>query len=540
MKKIVMLLILIVMVSNLEAKGTKDPIVMTVAGKDIPVSELVFMAKKDNTIDFNDRKSVEGYIDLFKNFKLKVADAEAKSIHEAPKFKRELENYKKQLQESFLSDKSGEKEAMRVVYERTKSLPGFKQILFRFAKNELVSADTVAFYNMAMDAYRRIQSGESFESVGESLTKKPEGEPLANDGAEKKDSIFYSTVKYIFPLQVVKVLEDKVYSMEPGEVSMPFRSLGGFHLIKLEHKTPNPGKVRVAQILTKYPSNKPTEEEIEETYKKAESIYQKIKSGEDFTKMANEYSDDTISGKWGGLMPEFGLGDKVESMEKAAFELVNIGDISEPFQTHIGFHILMLVDKKTNMEFEDLESSIYGSMKDTERNFELYKRFEQKMKERHGYIFYPEAYAELERLADEYFPTDTNFYFRGMKMDKPLIRLDTLDFTQDIFADYIFNNRFSAKTYSKDFMKEIFDLFVREILTEMEREVLERDYPEFNMVVDSYYDGILLMEISSNRVWDHPKEEQDELEAEWIKELNMKYPVTMNKKVIKNIKKYIN
>ena len=523
-----MLLVLVVMVTAMiDAKVKKEPVVMTVAGKDIPLSEFIFIAKKDNAIDFKDKKSVSDYVELFKNYKLKVADAEAMSINEAPKFKNELERFKRQLQESFLSDKSGEKEAIRVVYNRTKNLPGFKQILFRFNDNELVTADTVALYKLAIDAYNRIQSGESFESVGESLTK------------DENKNILYSTVNYLFPLSVVKVLEDKVHSMEPGEVSMPLRSLGGFHLIKMERKTPNPGRARIAHILAKYASKEPTDEEIEEMRNKADSIYQRIMLGEDFAELAQKYSNDTVSGKRGGLLPEFGLGEMVEPVERATFELKNVGDITKPVQTHLGFHILKLIDKKPEVSFDELESSIYESMKLTERNFDLYYGFDQKMRERHGYIFYPEAYAELERLADEYFPTDTNFYFRGLEMEKPLVSLNEIEFTQDIFVDYMFINKFSAKTYSKDFMKEHFDLFVRGIVTEMEREVLERDYPEYNMLVKEYYDGIMLFELSNKRVWAHPAEDQDELESEWIKELNEKYPVIINKKALKKIKKYI-
>ena len=528
MKKIVVLLVLVVTVATMEAKEKKEPVIMTVAGKDIPLSEFIFIAKKDNSVDFNDKKSVDAYVELFKNYKLKVADAEAMSINQAPKFKSELRRFERQLQESFLSDKSGEKEAMRVIYERTKVLPGFKQILFRFDSEQVVTSDTVALYKQAMEAYNRIRNGESFESVGESLAK------------ENDKEIIYSIVNYLFPLQVVKVLEDKVHSMEPGELSMPLRSLGGFHLVKLEKKVPNPGKMQIAHILTKYPSSEPTAEEIEATRKTSDSIYQKIMSGEDFAELAKAHSQDTISGKRGGLLPEFGLGEMVLSIENAAFAFKTKGELSKPVQTHVGFHILKMLDRKESISYEDLEGSIFESMKSTERNFELYKIFDQKMRDRHGYVFYPEAYAELERMADEYFPTDTNFWKPAFAMEKTLFRLDTLDVPQNIFVEFMINEMLSAKTYSKDFMQEHFDLFVRNIVTEMERDVLERDYPEYNMLVKEYYDGIMLFELSNKRVWLHPAEEQDELEAEWIKEVNEKYPVTINKKVIKNIKKYIN
>ncbi|MDR2681034.1 MAG: peptidyl-prolyl cis-trans isomerase [Tannerella sp.] len=528
MKKIGMLFVALVLVTTIEAKEKKDPVVMTVAGKEIPLSEFIYMARKDNSVDLNDKKSVDHYVELFKVYKLKVADAESLNIHKASKFEKELGDYTRQLQESYLSDKASEDSAMRVVYERLKYIPGFKHILFYLPGGELVPKDTVETYNKAVEAYNRIKNGESFESTGESLTS----DPLRKD-------VLYVTEAHVYPMQMFKVLEDKIFSMEPGEISFPVRSTIGFHLFKLDRKIPNPGKVRVAHILTSFPSPNPTDEDVEQVRMKSDSIYRKILSGEDFSVLAEQYSSDTITAKRGGLLPYFGLGEMVEPFEKAAFAFEKIGDVSEPVKTRYGFHILKLIDKKTDMSFEELESQMYGAMKRTERNFDLYRGFGEKMKVRHGYVLYPEAYAELQRLADEYFPTDTSFVYRGLEMAKPLVHFDSIEFNQNDFVDYMNRRPTSAKTLSTDYMQEIFDLFVREVLTEMEREKLEQTYPEYKMILNEYYDGILLFEISNKRVWSRSAEEQEKLEAEWIKELNEKYPVTVNKKVIRKIKKYL-
>jgi peptidyl-prolyl cis-trans isomerase SurA len=532
MKKMVLLFVSAVVMTAADAKEKKEPIVMTVSGKDIPLSEFLFIAKKDNNVDLTDKKSLENYAELFKLYKLKVADAEALTIHQAPKFEQELESYKMQLQESFLSDKAGEDSVMRAVYERTKYIPGFKHIVFRFPDRNIFPKDTVEAYEKAMEAYNRIKKGESFEEIGETLAEEA-----------KNDEVRYVVIDYIYPLQLLKTLEDKVYSMEPGEVSLPVRAATGFHLIKLDRKIPNPGKMRVAHILTHVssvnPAN-PTEEEINAARMKSDSIYQLAVSGKDFAELAKEYSADSVSGRRGGLLPYFGLGEMVIPFEEVAFALKDTGEISKPVQTRYGFHVLKLIERKPEITFEEMESHLYESMKITERTFDLFGSFDEKMKERHGYVFYPEAYAELERLACDYFPSDTSYFDRGKDMTKTLIRLDTIDFPQNIFVEYLYRKPYSAKTYSLDFMQEVFQFFVREIVTEMEREILERDYPEYNMLVNEYYDGILLFEISNKRVWSRPAEEQEKLEAEWIKELKEKYPVTVNRKVLKNLKKYLN
>ena len=533
MKKIVMLLVSVVFIATIEAKEKKEPVIMTIAGKEIPLSEFIYMAKKDSSVDFNDKNALNNFVELFKDYKLKVADAESINLHKHPKFLEELENYKRQLQESYLQDKPSQETALRKIYDRSKVIPGFKHILFRFPVGEIYSGvsgifpkDTVDAYNKAMDAYNRVMSGESFESVGESLMEKGE--------------VSYVTVQHISPLELTKSMEDKVFTMKPGEISLPVRSPVGFHVVKLDRMLPNPGKVRVAHILTMFPDIKPTDEEKAEVLRVSDSIYQRAIAGDDFFELAKKHSNDTISGKDGGVLPLFGIGQMIESFEKAAFGLENTGDICKPIETRYGYHVIKLLEPKHEIPYEEMAGRYYESMRKSDRNFELYEDFIERMKVRHGYKFYPEAYEELERLADEYFPLDTSFYYRGMEMEKTLVVFDSASYEQNLFVNYIGMRQNSVKTLSIDFMNELFQLFLREILTEMEREIIERDFPEFNMQINEYHDGFLLFEISNRRVWRFPSEDQDNLEKEWVKELNKKYPVVVDKKVLKKIKKYVN
>ena len=536
MKKIVMFLVAVVLVAAIDAKEKKEPVIMTIAGKDIPISEFIYMAQKDSSLTFNDKNELNNYVELFKDYKLKVADAESINLHTHPKFLEELENYKRQLQESYLQDKSSQEVALRLIYDRSKIIPGFKHILFRFPVGESYSGvngilpkDTVDAYNSAMEAYNRIMNGESFESVGESLMK------------DRDDrSVSYITVQHSFPLEMTKSVEDKVFNMKPGEISLPVRSPGGFHIIKIDRILPNPGKVRVAHILTMFPANDPTDEEKAETLRKCDSIYQRVMAGDDFAELAKTYSNDSVSGRDGGVLPLFGLGQMIESFEKVAFELENAGDISKPLETRYGYHLVKLIEPKHMVPYEEMAGYYYESLRKSDRNFELYHDFVEKMKVRHGYIYYPEAYEELVRLCDEYFPMDTTFYYRGMEMEKTLCVFDSASYQQNLFVNYMCQRGNSAKTLSIDFMEEYYNIFLCDILTEMERELLEKDFPEFNKQIKEYYDGFLLFEISNRRVWRFPAEEQDNLEKEWVKELNQKYPVVINKKVLKKIKKYLN
>jgi peptidyl-prolyl cis-trans isomerase SurA len=529
MKRVFVWIILGFNLCMINAQDKDNPVVMTVAGKDIPLSEFLFLAQKDTAVNLLDRKSLENYIELFKNFKLKVAEAESKRFHESLNFSDELNSYKSQLRESYLSDKEGEAEAIRKVYDRGNEILSVSHILFKFPSAKIVSKDTTDAYGKAYEAYLRIIGGEDFTSVGKALTA---------------DSVaVYEEIDYIFPLQAMRPFEDAAFSLQNvGDVSKPVRTNLGFHLIRLDKRFENPGRVKVSHILIAPDENALDTEDAnaeEALLKKANSLYERAVNGEDFAALAREYTADRTTIHNGGEMPYFGLGEMVRPFEQAAFAMKDVGEISKPLKTRYGYHIIKLLGKSGRPSYEEMEHSIYTTMKQGEWNFELFKSFEEREKKKFNYVFYPEAYAELQKLCDDYHPEDTTFYNRARQLTGPLMMMNETVFPQNEFAEYLRLYPFSAKSYAGDFLYDVFRQFVRTIVTELEKRTLSDYHPEFDQLVKEYYDGILLFEISSNRVWDKPVEEQEKLEAEWMEELNRKYEVKLNQKVLKNLKKYL-
>ena len=86
----------------------------------------------------------------------------------------------------------------------------------------------------------------------------------------------------------------------------------------------------------------------------------------------------------------FGIGEMVQPFEQAAFALSKPGDLSGVVETRFGYHIIKLIDKKGRPSFEEEEKALSRRMGQGERNFELYKAFDDRMKKEYGYVFYPE------------------------------------------------------------------------------------------------------------------------------------------------------
>lgn len=522
MKKLLVLSLVFACATG-EARNLPDSVVMTVAGKEVPLKEFVFMAKKNGEVNLSDRKSLENYVELYKNFKLKVADAEAAGLDKRKDFTSELEGYRAQLTSSYLSDKDGEEAAVRAEYDRLNDVLELSHILFRLPA-QTVSKDTVAVYEKALQAYERIKNGEDFAAVGRELKEK--------DSLE----VNYEYVRCLLPMQTIKVFENAAYSMKPGELSMPVRTTMGFHVVKLHSRQTNPGRCHVAHILIPFSRDSITRTDSE-TLELAEEVYKKAQNGTDFGELAREYSSDIATAQKGGELAWFGPGEMVEPFDKAAFSLTTPGELSRPVKTRFGYHIIKLIEKRGIPSFEEKKKSWSRIMAQGERNFEYYSAFDERMKKEYGYVFYPEAYAELQALCNDYFPSDKEFYEKAKDMNKTLFHLADTDFPQSEFAYYIQRCPFSTKSYAGDFMQEVFDLFVRDIVTTAERKNLETKHPEFLHLMQEYRDGILLFNISNQKVWSQPVAEQPRLEEEWVKQLNKEYPVTINWKLLKKLKK---
>ena len=84
--------------------GQKDPIVMDINGKKVTKSEFLQIYLKNNNDPKFDKVSLDDYLELFKKFKLKVAEAETLGYDTIPKLKKELEGYRKQLANPYLID----------------------------------------------------------------------------------------------------------------------------------------------------------------------------------------------------------------------------------------------------------------------------------------------------------------------------------------------------------------------------------------------------------------------------------------------------
>jgi peptidyl-prolyl cis-trans isomerase SurA len=474
-------------------KAQQDPILMEIDGKPVTKSEFLQIYLKNNPTPKYDKAALDEYMELFKKFKLKVAEAEALKYDTIPKLKKELEGYQKQLALPYLVDAAKNEALVKEAYDRTKTEVRASHILVRLEQNA-TPADTLAAWNRIMALKKRVENGEDFASVAKSKNGSDDPSALNNGG----DLGYFNAFQMVYPF------EEKAFTTAVGEVSAPFKTRFGYHIVKVTDKRSARGTIKVAHIMVAVPKTG-TEEDAKNAEKKINEIYAKLQAGEKFEDLAKDFSDDPSSNQKAGELPMFGTGTTtrmVPAFEDVAFGLKTNGEYSKPVKTDFGYHIIKRLEWKDVKPFEELKKELQGKVNKDERSKKTQDSFVQKVKNNYQYKnTAAKGLVWFEKNLD-------TTYFEGkwkagnLKSNKTLFVLDGKNFGQKDFAAYLEKNfRAARKDKSKEVVKSQYANWEKEAILAYEETKLASKYPEFKALTTEYHDGILLYEIMTDKVW---------------------------------------
>lgn len=512
----------------------KDTIVMEVGKVKVPKSEFLQIYLKNNPHPKFDQKTLDDYADMFAKFKLKVIEAEAEGYDTIPKLERELAGYRNTLSAPYLTDKTLQEDLVKQAYDRLKTEVRASHILIKVSPRA-TPEDTLRAYNKILAIKKRIEAGEDFEKVAKETSEDPS---VAHNGGD---------LGYFTAFQMVYPFEEAAYTTKLGKVSNIVRTNYGYHILEVTGIRPERGTIRVAHIMIAAKEGS-TPAELASAKKKAEEIYQKAIKGEDFAKLAKDYSDDSQSAQRGGELPAFGSGTTtrmVPTFEDAAFALKHDGDISEPVQTDFGFHIIKRLEWKPLGSFDELKREIQEKVSKDERAKITQAAYIVKLKKE--YNFKDESAKGLKWF---YANVDSS-YFKGqinlnkIKKDRTLFVLNKIPYTQKQFGAYLnANNRYVRTGTFKEIVDKNFKNWEENSVIDYEKSQLDTKYPEFKSLMNEYHDGVLLFEIMSNKVWNKASEDSvglkkffDENRSKyvWKKRLDAYVYECQNKKVASEV-----
>lgn len=219
------------MCGTLSFAQNADPVIMTINGTDVLRSEFEYSYNKNNTADVIDRKTVQEYVGMFINYKLKVEAAKEAGLDTMVSFQKEFANYRdQQIKPALVTDQDLEAEA-RKIYEQTRrridNNGGMVQVAhILIAMRQRATPEEERAAKARVDSiYQALRNGADFGSLAKRLSQDP---TTAQKGGD---------LPYIVKGQTLKEFEDQAWRLQDGELSQPFLSPAGWHIVlKKSHR----------------------------------------------------------------------------------------------------------------------------------------------------------------------------------------------------------------------------------------------------------------------------------------------------------------
>ncbi len=454
------LLLFIFIISNqfITAQKNVKPVLFTIDNQAVYVDDFEQVYQKNNDLIVDkSQQEINYYLDLLINFKLKLIDARKMRLDTLTSYKDELSNYRNQLIEPFLKDEKTVDLLAKEAYHRLERDINASHILIQLAPNSS-EQDTLTAYHKILEIRNLIKNGGIFETIAQQYSQDAS---VADNGGN---------LGYFTAFNMVYPFETACFNTEVGEISMPFRTRFGFHIVKINDNRPTKGEVEVAHILLKS-----TDETV------IKNIYQKLLKGESFETLAKQFSLDQNSAQNGGKMAKFRAGRLVKEFEDVVFELQE-GAFSKPFKTVYGWHIVKLIKKYALPSFKEMEADLKSKVQHDNRSIILTKSLANKLKQ---------TYQFKENLSNSLKITELN----TLPSNAILFSINQKNVLVNDFQNYIENHRnnniFDNYNDFKDFQ-----------LIEYHKNNLENENAVFASILKEYEEGLLLFEILQRKIWD--------------------------------------
>jgi len=484
---------------NHASAQSSDPVMLNIADESITKGEFLKVYQKNNIKgEAIERQSLEEYLDLYINFRLKVKEAEALGMDTIKSFRDELASYRRQLAAPYLVDDKANEALSREAYMRKQSDVRASHILIKVERTAS-AADTLAAWNKIMQLRKRILKGEDFGKIAAEASEDPSARNRTADGRTMKGN--HGDLGYFTAFDMVYPFENAVYNNKVGEVSMPIRSDYGYHLIKVTDKLPAMGKVQIAHIMLIYPKNATLDDSLK-VADSANMAYELLLKGSDFASIAKKFSDDKSTADKGGILPWFGVNRMLPEFINAISKLKKTGDISEPFQSDFGWHIIKLNDRKPIGSFDEEKEEIKQKITKNDRAVEAQDSFINKTKGEYGFREDPAALTELTKVVTDSIFNASWSASQAAGLNKDLFTIGTRSYTQADFAKYLAaNQRKGPKRDIAAYIAVQYDQFKNESCLKYADSQLENKYPDFRSLMNEYHDGILLFDLTDQKVW---------------------------------------
>jgi peptidyl-prolyl cis-trans isomerase SurA len=379
-----------------------------------------------------------------------------------------------------------------------------------------------------------------------SKDKFPDLAPKVSDDASaltnKGDLNYFTAFDMIYPF------ENMVFNTKVGDISGIVRSKFGYHVLKVYDKRKSRGEITVEHIMVLFPKNA-TEADKANSKTKILELQEKLKSMS-FEDVARQFSDDKQSGERGGQLSPFKGGKYAESFEDAAFQLQKDGDVSGPVMSNAGWHLIKRINLKTLPKFEDMRSELKAKVNRDSRSQAGRTALIARVKKENNFKENIKNRDEVINSIDSTYLLATWKASSVAKFgNKEIINVGGKSYTQNEFAKYLEGQiTFRSPTDIKELTKGMYKNWSDECVVNFEDGLLEGKYPDFRNLLREYRDGILLFDLTDQKVWSKAVKDTSGLKAFyeknkqkylWDERADVTTYKCLNEKVCKDVRKML-
>ena len=297
----------------------------------ITKEEFLRAFRKNNNKSGATEKAYRDYLNLYIRYRLKVQAAYDLGLDTLSGQITELQNFKSQVVDQYLNDENSLNQMAKEAFARSK-LDLRVSVIFVASPRNSTPSDTAKAWQKIQEAYRVLKTNKDFGATAVQYSEDPF---VKNNHG---DIGFITVFDLPYPIETV------AYNTSLGKYSPVFRTNGGYVIVKKTAEAKAGGRIRVAQILLAYPYQA-NEAMKADTKMRADSIWHALENGADFGEMARKFSGDNLSYQLGGVLPEFGIGKYERGFEVVAYDLKKDGDISAPYESAFGYHIIKRIKR---------------------------------------------------------------------------------------------------------------------------------------------------------------------------------------------------
>lgn len=449
----------------------------------VTAQEFINAFDKNKVASDTDKTALENYLDLYINFKLKVQSGKDAGLDTMPSLKADAQTFKHQIEKNFLYDKSVLQSLVDEAVARSKT----DVRLTAYTITPLPETEARDLLKIANEIRQLLRQNKSVDTTA--LRKK--------GAAVSADDVGFVTA-FTLPYR----FENEVYKLKKGAYSEPLSVGEAYIIFKKEDERHAAGKIKIAQILI--PVAREFGATEERAKKLADSLYNELLRGAVFAELAKQFSTDRTTYFNGGEMPAFGVGKYAPDFEIPAFALRADGDISKPFRTDFGYHILKRISAEPVPQVADADFAyeVRQRVLEDERVSIATTKLVAGVKNKIGFQSVPVRADDLKKVVDSFMIKGDRISSGGVDENTALFRFnDKSTATVRDWQMFLRNSGRVNLTKLQESYDELWPEFEQYSILKNYQDRLEEFDADFARQMKEFEEGNMLFELMQRNVW---------------------------------------